>query len=386
MSPKKPRNEEMEEVSNDKFSSLPNTLLSTIVSSLPFKEAVRTSILAKSWLNICKATANIEFNELFFVKFDQPREVREAQRRTFINFTTSWIENHRETLVEKFSLRLTMPQNEGELIERCAEFATKYGTKELELDFTYPSWDNDDFYYDVYEASCELPRQVYGLSCVQILRLFSCSFVGSECVNFHALKEVSLGWMKVRFVDIKALLLNCKVLESLILKKCWNSEDFDLEEENKSLRKLVVDKCHFRFNTFRVNAPKLRFFGYCGLMTFLGIDIRTPVLEEANLDFSREYGFQGHGPFLYKLVHDLSAARVLTVCSYFLQVSTFHRSSLFFSSMIFFGYPSNTSLFLSCHPSITFYRLSFFYCSYISLGVGNIWWYKNRFSYIFTKY
>ncbi|AES99386.1 putative FBD domain-containing protein [Medicago truncatula] len=55
-------------VNIDRFSLLDDSLmLSIIVSSLPFKDAVKTSILSKDWENVCKLTRNIEFNELFFI-------------------------------------------------------------------------------------------------------------------------------------------------------------------------------------------------------------------------------------------------------------------------------------------------------------------------------
>ncbi|KAJ1422417.1 FBD domain [Sesbania bispinosa] len=43
-------------------------------------------------------------------------------------------------------------------------------------------------------------------------------------------------------------------------------------------------------------------------------------MEEASLDFSPAYGFEAYGHFLCDLVQNLFTVRVLTVCSYFLQV------------------------------------------------------------------
>ncbi|AES98310.1 F-box/RNI/FBD-like domain protein [Medicago truncatula] len=82
-------------VSNDILSSLPESLLSAIISFLPFKEAVRTSILSKDWVKVCKSTTKIEFNELFFVK---------------VAFARKWIENHGEDVIDKFSLTIVMPE------------------------------------------------------------------------------------------------------------------------------------------------------------------------------------------------------------------------------------------------------------------------------------
>ncbi|TKY57258.1 putative F-box protein [Spatholobus suberectus] len=238
----------------------------------------------------------------------------------FLEFIKFWIKNHEGT-VKTFSLRLSMPRNVGEIIDRCIAFATQREVKELELDFADVNHNENVIYFDNYEVLFELPKQVYKHSSLVSLKLYSCSFVENEMLNFQVLKEVSLGWMEVRLIAIKALLTSCKMLESLSFKKCWNSDKFNLgEEENVWLRKLVLDKCRFEFDFFKVNAPNLKVFKYCGLMNFFIIEIHSPVMEEVDLDFSLEYEFEGHGDPLCNLVKDLCTASVLTVCSFVLQV------------------------------------------------------------------
>ncbi|XP_057455275.1 putative F-box/LRR-repeat protein At1g56400 [Lotus japonicus] len=249
----------------DKFSSLPHSLLSVIVSLISFREAVRTSILSKNWIDIFKYTSNIEFDEAFFVKDGQTYQKRQAQRKAFLEFVLLWIANHTKTVVDKFSLRLSLPQKVKRVVRECITFATKYGVKELELDFSDPTLDcYFTTNYIKHEALFELPLHVYGHTCLESLKLFSCSLIEAELLNFHALKEISLGWMEVKLITIKTLLSNCEALESLSLKRCWNSDDFDLREENLRLRKLVVERCMFGPNSryFVVNAPNLRYFYY----------------------------------------------------------------------------------------------------------------------------
>ncbi|XP_057440781.1 uncharacterized protein LOC130732812 [Lotus japonicus] len=185
-----------------------------------------------------------------------------------------------------------MPEKTKRVVKKCISFATKHGVKELELNFCDPK-----------------------LDCY-----FTTTLINHELLNFHALKEISLGWMEVKLTTIKTLLSNCEALESLSLKRCWNSDDFDLGEENLRLRKLVVDKCMFRSDSryFIVNAPNLRYFYYSGLNNnFLVIDVRSLVMEEEVLDFYIE--FEGRALFLYKLMEDISSVSVLTVYNYLLQ-------------------------------------------------------------------
>ena len=304
-------------VSNDILSSLPESLLSAIVSFLPFKEAVRTSILSKYWVNVCKSTRKIEFNELFFVNVYQSPEIVDAERKAFSAFARKWIDNHGEDVIDKFSLTIMIPELFSELIVQCVRFALRNGVKDLELDFTYQPC-------DIVSAVVVLPTYFYGYSGFESLKLYACEFVASRCVNFHLLKEISLGYMGIKLRDIKALLTNCEKLESLSFKKCWNSEgDFILNEEYPGLKKLVINRCDFKFNIFRVNVPKLKVFTYHGLMILFAIDIKSPALDEVNLDFSPEHRGQGHGSYLYKFLKEFSSAKIMTVCSYLLQVPFF---------------------------------------------------------------
>ncbi|KAG5064682.1 hypothetical protein JHK85_005865 [Glycine max] len=309
-------------VSSDCFCLLPIEVVLTILSLLPFKEVVRTCVLSKDWLDICKSTPNIEFNELFFVKPDQSNETREAQRRAFLEFIKSWIENHKGATIDKFSLSLSMPANVGEIINESVAFATQRGVKELDLDFVDRSKnENGDCSYDSDEALFELPSRVYEHISLESLKLYSCSFIETKVLNFHALKEVSLGWMEVRLTAIKAFLFNCKKLECLSFTRCWNSDKFDLgEEEHMGLTKLFLDKCNFDFDYFRVKAPNLKIFKYCGWINFAVVEIDSLAMEEVDLDFSLESSFEEFGHPIYNLVKDVCTARVLTVCSFVLQV------------------------------------------------------------------
>ncbi|XP_057418691.1 F-box protein At3g62230-like [Lotus japonicus] len=306
----------------DRFSSLPHSLLSTIVSLIPFKEAVRTSILSKSWIDIFKSVSNLEFDEVSFVKDGQTHQIKHVQRKAFLEYVILWIANHTGTVVNKFSLRLSMPEKAKKVVKKCIAFAIKHKVKELELNFCDPTL---DCYFTTnhinHEALFELPEFFYGYTCLETLNLSSCNFVKAELLHFHALKEISLGWMEVKLTTIETLLSNCKGLESLSLKRCWNSNEFDLREENPRLRKLVVNRCMFGSNSryFIVNAPNLRHFYYSGLNNdFLIIDVRSLMMEKSVLDFCIE--FEGHALFLYKLVEDISGVSALTVSSYFLQV------------------------------------------------------------------
>ncbi|XVF77562.1 hypothetical protein PTKIN_Ptkin14bG0054900 [Pterospermum kingtungense] len=77
----------------DRFMDLPQCLLGIIISFLPFKDAARTSVLSKLWLNVLRTTTNIEFEESFFVDPEESDATRANKRRAFVDFAREWVGN-----------------------------------------------------------------------------------------------------------------------------------------------------------------------------------------------------------------------------------------------------------------------------------------------------
>ncbi|RVW99672.1 F-box protein [Vitis vinifera] len=259
----------------DMFSFLPDHVISLILSFLPFIDAARTSVLSKRWRHIWHATVRIEFDESFFVKREESTEKRELARCGFIDFMRQWMLNYKEPVVETFSLSFTNPGEYRLDMENCLRFAILRGTRGL---------------FDVSEFSA-----------------------------FSVLKDLSLGWVEVRSSSLKALLMNCPLLEGLCLKNCWNLGDPDISGPNLRLRRLIIDKCSID-NHIILMAQKLQYFKYSGLVkSFLLED--QPDVEEAELDFGLESEFDNSGycgDTLQDILRNIYS-NTLTVCSYMLQ-------------------------------------------------------------------
>ncbi|XP_052177621.1 putative F-box/LRR-repeat protein At1g56400 [Diospyros lotus] len=253
----------------DVLSRLPDSLLVAIISFLPFKEAARTSVLSKRCRYIWHETKNIEFNQAFFEEFQQ-----------------------------------------------LIQFAMAHKAKCLDLDFSDPTWDEESMENHV--ASFELPSpDVYQHRELEELRLFSCNFRVLEFKCFKALKSLSLGWTKLSSSFLTTLCLNCKFLESLSLKKCWDLKYLDIS--GSKLRTLVIDRCLDLDNGVVIDAPKLQFFKYSGRLVIFMIEYLNAMVE-ADLNFGFEFEFGEFGDIICDLLRDLWSIRVLTVCSYILQV------------------------------------------------------------------
>ncbi|KAK7387055.1 hypothetical protein VNO78_27543 [Psophocarpus tetragonolobus] len=303
----------------DMFALLPDSLVLAIISYLPFKEAVRTCLLSKYWKHLWVNLPCIELKEHF--ESLEPFGSRNARRRVFLKFVAFWLDNRKDGPVDKFSLIMSNPNDNlvEDMIDRCVAFVTQHGVKELELDFSDPSWEEEVIPFRR-EALVELPTMAYKHQSIQSLKLSSCSFLANGLSNWRELKEVTLSWMEVNTDTLATLLSSCTMIESLVLKKCWNWGHFEIGNETSSLNRLLVEKCSFQNSFFKINAPNLCFFKYWGKLLLFEFK-NLLAMEDAHLDFYLGYSNAGIGSrVLYDLVNDLYNARVLSVCPYILQV------------------------------------------------------------------
>ncbi|KAF9666951.1 hypothetical protein SADUNF_Sadunf16G0282000 [Salix dunnii] len=302
----------------DMFSNLPSSLLIIIASFLPFKEAARTCILSKQWLDIWREVANIDFDESNFVKLDESEENQKVQREVFINFARQFIENNSQQVIETLGLICSRPGNFPVDMQNIVMFATSRNVRGLRLDFSDPAWREDEIMN--HEAVFELPSNVYELGqALETLKLFSCRFDASKFTNFSAIKSLSLGWININIGSIVAILESCPLLETLRLKKCWNLEHIEVSKPGLRLQNLVLDKCDFRDEWLFIEGPKFQFFKYSGKVGQFHLENQREMVE-AQLDFGMQSEFEEVGVFLYDLLLELFAARILTVCSVFLQI------------------------------------------------------------------
>ncbi|KAK3021265.1 hypothetical protein RJ639_047256 [Escallonia herrerae] len=303
----------------DIISSMPQDILFIIVRLLPFKEAVKTSILSRNWRFIWLATRNIDLDERHFVKQDEESEEnKEHQRRDLIRFARRWIERYEEPVIHKFRLAFSYPENHASDLQDCIHLAVARGVKVLDLDFSVPSW-NEMSLEDHHEALFDLPSLVYGdhAENLESLKLFSCDFLVKRFRNFRALKNLSLGWVDLTSYVVTVLLSNCTVLESLSLKRCWDLHRLDIS--SRSLTSLVVDKCFDLERGIRVECVKtLRFFKYSGRVISLRIEGFRYVVE-AVLDFGLEFQFRDCREILHDFLYAVCRVRALTICSFMLQ-------------------------------------------------------------------
>ncbi|XWS16552.1 hypothetical protein CRYUN_Cryun34aG0098300 [Craigia yunnanensis] len=238
----------------DRLSGLPDSVLSHILSFLPTKYAVRTSILSTRWRYLSTSVTTLDFDN-----YPGPSD-------NFMNFVDRVLFFHDATSIERFRLRLRC----GELkivdyIYRICgwiSFALRRRVKELDLDMFI----GDDLDMSIGDRSGNLPPSLFtNKTPVKLVLQFPYSdFVMTvpTKVSLPSLKTLRLD--SVDFVDddsIRRLFSGCLVLEELvILYDMWQNLS-EINISNPSLKRLTIfsgdpDDFDHHLN-FVIDAPSL---------------------------------------------------------------------------------------------------------------------------------
>ncbi|KAF8080907.1 hypothetical protein N665_0915s0007 [Sinapis alba] len=300
----------------DMLSSLPEHLLVLIISKLPFKEAVKTSVLDKPWKHLHHGTTNVSFKESEFVKrsvSSSEESIKEA-RVAFVRFMVNWVSRFSADVIESFHLCISTPAGFETEIKQLIEFAVSKKVKNLVVDFS--------------DLSCvasnqarpavlfQLPECVYNHATVESLKLFACGFDPSRFVKQCSFKSLCFGWIELG--KIMTLLSKSPLLECLSFHNCWNVGLESITGDNYRLRELIFENCDFSTEYTLLDLPNIQIFKYSGTFhyfQFLRVNRR---MEEAYLDYGTETNDE-IGTILCDLLYDLLSAKKLTVCSFLLK-------------------------------------------------------------------
>ncbi|CAN1234798.1 Putative F-box/LRR-repeat protein At5g25860, partial [Linum perenne] len=239
---------------------LPDELVIKILSGLTLKEAVRTSVISKRWINLWKsADLVLDFdyiNELLAIWLQRVtaecniQSFIDEERRRFKNWVSrvvSELEQHDDELrIIKFRVAFTdQCCSKGE-IDRWIKFAISKRVEFLDLSFTLPGESRTSY---VFPEDCyNHIKTTVGLSQIKSLRSLRLSSVDIReeilehfIANCPLLEELSLSnskcITKIRVVGSSHSMLQLKRLE---VRKCLNVRVVEIDHV-PHLEKLVYD-------------------------------------------------------------------------------------------------------------------------------------------------
>ncbi|CAA7062548.1 unnamed protein product [Microthlaspi erraticum] len=332
----------------DRISGLPDELLVKILSFLPPKVSVSTSVLSKRWRNLCMWVTNLEFDD----SQTKPAECHELRL-----FILRILRSHRPLIIKSlgFKLRTDLFRTD---ITRWVEIAVSRGICELSIYYSFlenhptmlPSnlytskslatlklqghilvavpltvclsslkrlhlrhvtylddhtlqlllsnshvledlvFEKHDHYYHA-EMVSELPSSLYTRKSLVTLKLDGKILVDvSRMVSLPSLKTLHLLCVRYSFErskDPHLVLSNFPVLEELLVKQCENDNVRAVHVNIASLKSLsvnIAENCVT--DGFVIDCPSLRYFKvvYYNSNHHYCLIENMPKLEEADLD------------------------------------------------------------------------------------------------------
>ncbi|KAM5549751.1 F-box/FBD/LRR-repeat protein [Rosa sericea] len=202
----------------DRISSLPNDVTEKILSCMPLREAVRTSVLSSKWRYKSAMLQDLEFDESSWGR-SQNREFDDDDYREFVNMIDHVLLVH-IVPIRKFKLCGTMDQVATRDIDRWITHLSRNSIKELIIKL----WVDDEY---------NIPFSLFSYQGLVHLELLKCLLKPpSTFKGFKSLKSLQLHAVDVA-QDVFENLIRCSpLLERLILRHCDDVTDLNIDAPN----------------------------------------------------------------------------------------------------------------------------------------------------------
>ncbi|GKV34416.1 hypothetical protein SLEP1_g42790 [Rubroshorea leprosula] len=275
----------------DNLSRLPDELLLRIISLLPIKDAVGTSILSTRWRYLYASMSN------FLLDF---RYNEVANPLGPMNILDRLFYFRDRCPINKFYISWSVSKHLHPLhIQGWIQAVMWHGIRELDL--TIPS-------------NVVLPSSLCTCKTLEVLKLdmrserdmqFRSDFSGLEVPAKVCLPRLKVLYLiEITFPDsdsFNRLFSNCPVLEELTYNFWDNDNGCKLSVSSPTLKKLAIQyMCSEGWSdSFEIiiNAPSIVFLGYCVCDVTSHAFLNVQSLVESNIDFEHEFG--DHGRYIH---------------------------------------------------------------------------------------
>ncbi|KAL9691381.1 hypothetical protein QQ045_011802 [Rhodiola kirilowii] len=301
------------------FDMLPKEILINIVSRVPFKEAVRTSVLAKRWINLWRYSTIMELNQGLFrnpnLSSSDPEKIRSVQFRVY---SQKFMRYFLGSELESFSLIADMTDKSlTPMLRRAVLFAIKNRVKHLTLDLSNLLWNQESMDFKTREFF-DLQNEFYDhLPSIASLKLssFSVSLLGC---SFTSMRRASFQWIRFWKADLKHLAAEAPLLEDLRLHRCIV---YKIKLASNSLKSLGIEECDVVKDTISLTTPNLKSFVFSGRASILDLESASRSLENASVRFDLQPKKADLADnVICQQFKNFCHVKDLTICSYILQL------------------------------------------------------------------
>ncbi|XP_022717931.1 F-box protein At4g22280-like [Durio zibethinus] len=292
----------------DRISGLPDEILCHIMSFLPLKEAVRTSILSTRWSKVFTLMSNLNFEDCF--------KIRKSESFRFMNFVDRVLFYH-TGVVDKLHLKC------GEFIDSYRvdgwiRYALKNSVRELDLCLNCKEFKM-------------LPVGVFTCKTLVSLRLdihSKCKFALELPVKicFPSLKSLHLSGIGFPDDDsVQRFFSSCSVLEELVVDRCFLKKQCKFNVSSPTLKRLTISYTGGFYEDYEIliDAPSLLFFKCCYLPKRFSLK-NLNSLVKAYIDFGTVFdsydSFVAHNTAATDLFKGISNVQSLHLSGIFAQL------------------------------------------------------------------
>ncbi|KAF5187797.1 F-box protein [Thalictrum thalictroides] len=197
----------------DRISYLPDPIRSHIVSFLPFKDAIRTSILSQQWRHVCSSLSNLDFRQIEHIKYDG----REGVER-FKSIIDRTLILHDGLDIQKFCLKIRLAEDDPIFllhINAWIIFALRHNVKKLDLDIV--NLDED-------LVQLQLPCALFTCPTLVSFTFYVVDLKFPAVIRFPVLKKLKLYEITFPNEYLTDKLFSdccCPMLNDLLIKYCY---------------------------------------------------------------------------------------------------------------------------------------------------------------------
>ncbi|KAG7537804.1 F-box domain [Arabidopsis suecica] len=289
----------------DRISQLPESLICQILSHLPSKETVKTSVLSTRWRSLWLCVPSFDLACWQLPKIND-----------FKSFGDKFFDSNRVSCIHEVKLFIGdtgLRKGVDDVPSYLMPwFDAAINRKIQHLDAWFPP------------CSFKMPLRLYTCETLVSLKLFHVTLDGVEFVSLPCLKTLHLKYMWYRKeANFERLVTCCPVLEELKISGCVNDNAKVFRVLSRSLKKLRIktDKNDQGFGSgFVIDAPRLCFLRINDKLS--ESFIITDVDPNAKVDISLSFGLSvideasvlSRRSTIRSFLHGISKVRDMTLC------------------------------------------------------------------------
>ncbi|CAA3017637.1 F-box LRR-repeat At3g58900-like isoform X1 [Olea europaea subsp. europaea] len=209
----------------DLISILPNAILQHILSFLPTKDIIRTSILCKRWKNLWTSISNIDlWDSIDITKSDYLK-----RRASFLDSVERILLQHDDSNIERLRLSFKMPVNPTHVYSWIS-VAIKHNIRKLDVSLPLGC---------IYSLPCDL----FTCESLTELRLYMACFFNPSLIHWPNLKELHLSQVTIFNRSSTQFFSSIPLLQNLVLVNCEWENIRRLSISVPNLRCLIFKQC-----------------------------------------------------------------------------------------------------------------------------------------------